>query len=657
MIRILQQNNKAMKVVFGVIIGFAVVTMVITLVPGIFDNVGATGDTNTYATVHEPGFFGRVFGDSQTVTREEIGRVIQQQTQGRPVPPYILPYFESQAGNQLTQLAILKIEGDRRGLQVSDADLARFLQQGQIGQILFPGGKYIGNDKYMDFVQAQLNMTIDQFQAAVKKDIEQGRLQSLITGGVTVSDNDVRESYRVSGTKVKFDYAVVTSDDVAKTINPTDADLQAFFKANAPRYATAISETRKLQYFSFSADQLPGGKPQVSDAEIQAYYEGHLKQYTTEETAKARHILIAVPQGATPQQDAAAKAKAQDILKQIRAGADFAKLAQADSDDPGSKSTGGDLGTFGRGKMVPEFEKAVFSMQPGQTSEPVKTSFGYHIIQTEARTPASVKTLAEVKSEILPVLEQQKVGSVEQSYASQLLLQAKKDGLDKTAAAHNLHLQTTDYLDKSGTVAGVSDGTAMLNQAFNLNKGAAPIMASTGDGFAIFQVLDVKPPHSPSFDEWRSHILTDYRDQKTPELLNQQLSKLAALAKQTGDLHKAAAQLSIPVKSSDMVGREGQVPDLGAMTGAATVAFTLPKGGISGPLNNGSNGAVLQVLDKQEPAADEIAKNFNETREKMLNTKKSDVFNIYLGSLADKYKKAGLIRTKAPATPTPLGNS
>lgn len=657
MIRILQQNNSAMKFVIGGFMSVAIATMVITLVPGIFDNVGGSGgDQNTYATVHQPGTFGRIFGGTETVTRAEVSRAVQQQSQGRPIPPFILPYYESRAGNELIQIAILKLEGDRRGLQVSDADLVRFLHQGQLGQILFPKGQYIGDDKYVDFVQS-INFTRSDFEAAVKKEIEQGRLQSLITGGVTVADNDVRDSFRVSGTKVKFDYAVVSADDIGKTLNASDSDLQAFFKSNAPRYANAIAESRKLQYFSFGVDQLPGGRPQVSDAEIQAYYEGHLKQYTTEETARARHILIAVAQGATPQVDAAAKAKAQDLLKQIKGGADFAKLAAANSDDPGSKTAGGELGTFTRGKMVPEFEKAVFSMQPGQTSDPVKTSFGYHLIQTEARTPASVKSLAEVKAEILPVLQQQKVGSVEQAYANQLMTEAKANGIEKTAAAHNLHAQTTDFLTKDGTVAGVSDGTAMLNQAFTTNKGAPPAVASTGDGFAIFQVLDVKAPHAPTFDEWRSHVLTDYRDQKVPQMLNDQLNKLATLAKQTGDLHKAAAQLNIPVKSSDFVGKEGQVPDLGAMSGPANVAFSLPKGGTSGALNNGRNGAVLQVMDKQEPTTDEVAKNFNDTREKMLNEKKSQVFNIYLGTLADKYKKAGLIHSKAPETPSPFGAS
>jgi peptidyl-prolyl cis-trans isomerase D len=657
MIRILQQNNKATKLIFAVIIGFAVITMVITLVPGIFDNVGSSSDPNTFATVHEPGFIGKVFGETQTVTRPEIARAVQQQMQGRQIPPYLMPYFESQAGNQLVQLAILKIEGDRSGLEVSDADLRRVLHQGQFGQVLFPGGNYIGDDKYMDFIQNQFGMTRGEFEGLLKKEIEQGRLQSLITGGVTVSDNEVRESFRISGTKVKFDYAVLSSDDISKTLNPSDSDLQTFFKNNAPRYAVAVGETRKLQYLSFGVDQIPGGKPQVTDADVQAYYASHIAAYTVKEQVKARHILISVPQGADAKVDAAAKAKAEDLLKQIKAGGDFAALAAANSDDPGSKSTGGELGTFTRGKMVPEFEKAAFALQPGQTSDPVKTSFGYHLIQVESRDAAHTKTVDEVKSEILPLLEQQKLGTAEQNFANTLAAEAKNNTIEKTAAAHNLRAITTDYLAKDGTIAGVSDGTAMLSQAFTLNKGAAPAVASTGDGFAVFQVVDVKAPHAPTFDEYKSHILTDYREQQVPQMLVAQLNKLAERAKTLNDLHKAAAEMNIPVKASELVGKDGQVPDLGAMSGPAAVAFTLAKGAISGPINTGRIGSVLQLTDKQEPSADDIAKNFTQTRESMLNSKRSEVFNIYLGTLADKYKKAGAIRLKAtpPASGSPLG--
>ena len=189
-------------------------------------------------------------------------------------------------------------------------------------------------------------------------------------------------------------------------------------------------------------------------------------------------------------------------------------------------------------------------------------------------------------------------------------------------------------------------------------QAAVNSFSATGDGFAVFQVVDIKAPHAPSFDDYKSHILTDYRDQQVPQMLNARLGKLAERARALNDLRKAAAELGIPVKSSDLVGKDGQVPDLGSMAGPGSVAFSLPKGGVSGPINLGKVGAVLAVTDVQEPNADELAKNLSQTREQMVEARRQEVFNVYLGTLADKYKKAGAIRFRAkPAGPgqLPLG--
>jgi peptidyl-prolyl cis-trans isomerase D len=656
MIRFLQQDNKLVKGVFIVFITAAVGAMVITLVPGIFDNVGTGGaDPSVYANVKETGFFGKIFGETLPVTEVEIQRAIQQQTQGRPVPAFLQSYYESRIAPQIIQEKILKIEADRLGLTVSDADLLSVMHEGELGQAIFPGGKYIGDDRYIDLVQS-MGMTRPQFEDYLKERIEITRLYGMVTGGVTVSDNDVRAKYLVDGTKVKFDYAVIQSAELAKTINPTDSELQAFFKTNAARYATAIPETRKIEYLSFGADQIPGGKPAVTDADLQAYYNQHKDAYAVKEQVKARHILIAVPQGSDAKTDAAAKAKAQGILDQIRKGGDFAALAKANSDDPGSKDSGGELGFFTKGKMVPAFEQAAFALKPGQISDLVKTDFGYHIIQAEQHDQAHEKTLAEVKPEIEPVLEQQKLGQAEMKYANDLAQQAKKDGLEKTAAAHGLKAQTTDYIAKDGVVAGVSDSTAMLAQAFTVVKGGPPTTVSTGDGYAVFQVLDSKAPHAPTFEEWKSHIESDYRDQQVPQMLNAQLKKLDDRAKELKDLKKAAAEMKIEVKTSDLVGKDGQVPDVGSMAGPAAVAFTLPNGGISGPLNTGTTGVVLEVTDKQQPSAEDIAKNFNQTRNQMLNTRREEVFELYVGSLQQKYEKAGAIRMKAKPVANPFGS-
>jgi len=660
MIRLLQQDNRIMKIIFAVIIGLAAITMVITLVPGIFDNAG-TNDSTVYATVKEPGYFGRVFGDSTAIKTTEVNQLAARQLQQQHLPEQLMPYLVPRAGQILVQRAILKHEADRMNLQVSDEDLRRELQTGPFAQYLFPNGKYIGDDAYMNFVQSAFGnqLSRSEFESQVKADMELNRLQALITGGVTVSDNAVRAAYKTDGTKVKFDYVVISADDVRKEVNPPDFELQEFFKKNAARYATAIPETRKIQYASFDASNLPGGKPQVSDADVQAYYDAHKDQYQVKEQVKTRHILIAVPAGADAKTDAAAKAKAEDVLKQIQGGANFADLAKKNSDDPGSKDSGGELPMYPTSGLDPAYGKAAMALNPGQTSPLVRSQFGYHIIQTEQKDAAHLKPVAEVKAEIVPVLEQQRAGAAEQTFASALAADAKKNGLEKAAAAKGLHVVTTDYVAKDGVIPGLSDGSAMLAQAFSEVKGADPAPVSTGDGFAVFTVADIKPAHAPDFAEYKAHILEDYREQQVPQLLNARLDKLDQRAKVLNDLKKAADEMKLPVKTSDLVGKEGQVPDIGSMSGPGAVAFTLAKGAISGPINTGRAGVVLSVVDKQEPTDEDIAKNFAATRERLLNDQHEEIFRVYIGELTQKYEKGGAVRySKKQPEPgaSPFGN-
>jgi peptidyl-prolyl cis-trans isomerase D len=229
--------------------------------------------------------------------------------------------------------------------------------------------------------------------------------------------------------------------------------------------------------------------------------------------------------------------------------------------------------------------------------------------------------------------------------------------LEKAASAHGLHAETTDYVAKDGVIGGLAEGTELLNQAFAAQKGAAPATAATGDGYAVYQVIDVKPAHAPDFAEYKSHILDDYRDQKAPALVQEQTLKLDDRAKVLNDLKKAAAELKVPVKTSDFVGQDGQVPDLGAMSGPGSVAFSLPKGSISNPINTGQGGAVLAVVDKQEPTAEETTKNLDTTREQLLNSQREQIFRVFLGTLSKKYEDGGGIRiAKQPGAPsTPAG--
>ena len=655
MIRFLQKDTKAVKVMFGVIIGAACVSMVIYLVPGLIDASGSN-DTTVYATVREPGALGRMFGESTEIKADDVTKLAQRMLQQQHYPDFLLPYMMDRAQETLVQRAMLKQAADRLHLQVSDEDLKRELRTGPFAEYLFPDGKYIGDDQYMNFVQTEFGTTRSDFESQVKDDMELQRLQALVTGGAAVPDAEVRKAYLVKGMKVQFDYAAVSLDDLKKTINPSDAELQDYFKQNAAKYAVAIPETRKIEYAAFDAAKMPGGKVMVSDAEVQAYYSAHLEQYKTEEQVKTRHILIAVKTGSDAATDAAAKAKAQDVLNQLKAGGNFAELAKKYSEDPGSKDSGGELQMIATASLDPAYAKAAMALNPGQTSGLVRSSFGYHIIQTEQKQAAGVKPLAEVKDTIEKTLQQDKQGAAEKTFADQLVDEAKKNGLEKTAAAHGLHPVTTDYVAKDAVIGGLSDAGQMLNQAFTADKGAAPAAASTGDGYALFTVLDVKTAHAPEFAAYKSHILDDYREQKAPQMLQAETTKLAARAKELNDLKKAAAELKLPVKSSGLVGQDGQVADLGAMSGPGSVAFSLDKGGISGPINAGQTGVVLSITDKQEPSADDIAKNIDATREQLLSQQREEIFRVYMGTLTDMYNKGGGVRmAKKPATSLPTG--
>jgi peptidyl-prolyl cis-trans isomerase D len=658
MIRILQQDNRASKAIFAVVIGLAILAMVVTLVPGIFDNSTANNPA-TFATVRSPGWFGRLGADSVSISNVDVQNTARAMLQRNQLPEQYLQLMMPQAGQQQIERAILVREADRLGLQVSNDDLVNEFKSGPLSQYLFPGGNFIGQQAYENFISEHFGgsggMSVVKFESEVKEDMELQRLEALVTGGVFVSEKAAREAYLKQGEKAKFDYAVLSANDLKKTINPSDAELESYFKSNTARYATAVPETRKIAFFQVDTSNLPGGVPKVTDGEIQAYYAQHGDEFKVPEEVKTRHILITVPKGADAKTDAAAKAKAEDLLKQIKGGANFADVAKANSDDPGSKGQGGELPLIPTSNLDPTYAKAAMALSPGQTSDVVRSQFGYHIIQTEQKQAAATKSLAEVKDQISGKLSAQKFVAAQNAYASQLATEAAKNGMEATAKAHNLQLTTTDFLGRDGTIPSVPDAAGLLSAAFGAAKGAAPQSTSVGEGYAVYQVVDVRAAHAPSFADWKGHVLDDYRDQKAPELLNAQLQKLDARAKQLGDLHKAAAEMNLPVKTSDLVGRDGQVQDLGSMAGQAAVIFSLPKGGISPPINEGPNGAVAQLLELDQPSADDINKNLGTTRDRLMDERRAEAFNVFAGKLMERYQNAGaIVYSRKPVSGLPV---
>jgi peptidyl-prolyl cis-trans isomerase D len=653
MIRFLQTESRMVKALIVVVIGAASVTMVLYLIPGLSGMGSSSPDT--YAVVY-PHWYSKILSSGDTVSQARVEQITQNELQQRGPQyaqnPMIVQLFEQQVGQQLVQQLVLLQEAHRLGIRATNDDVRQFLQTGPTGEVLYPDGKFIGEDAYKQLVDERLHESVPDFEDGIKDDITLRRLQALITAGVTVSDAEVRDTYRKQNIKIKFDYAVISSDDLRKTINPSDSDLEAFFKKNAARYAQAIPEERTITYFAFSANQVPGGVQQPAQQAIQQYYNDHKSDYSVPEEAKSRHILISVPEGADAKTDAAAKAKAEMVLKLLQAGGSWTDLAKKYSDDPGSKDSGGELGFAERGKMVPAFDSAIFTQPIGKIAI-VKSSFGYHIVQVEDRQTAHTKSLNEVLPEIQAELVRRDSAAAQQRYAQELTSEAIKNGLQKTAAAHHLDLVTSQPVQSGGVIAALPDSTQLLSKAFQAKQGDPPQSAPTGEGYAIFQVTGISPAHAPAFADWKSHVLDDYRDEQLPALLNQKTNDLAAKAKSMNDLAKAAKAVGASVKTSDLIGESGQVPDFGDVGQVAPQLFDMSVGAISGPIVTERTGVVAKITDKQEPSMEEIQKNFDQTRDQLLNQRRGEAFSVFASGVWNDYKKRNLIRMNAKPPQVP----
>ena len=654
MIRFLQsQDNRLVKALFVVIIAAASVSMVVYLIPGLTGQ-GAVS-AGTFAVVY-PHWYSKFFSSGEAISQEKVSMQTRQQLQQRNPQyasnPMIVRMFEQQVGQQMVQQKILLAEAAKLGISANSDDVAQFLHQGQAGQVLFPNGKFIGQDQYTALIASRFDMSVPEFEQSVKDDITIQRLRAYVTAGVTVGEKEARDQFIKNGTKVKFEYAVISAEDIRKTINPTDAELEEFFKKNAARYANAVPEQRTISYFAFTPNDVPGGVQQPSQQEIEAYYNAHKSEYSVPEQAKSRHILLKVDPGADAKAVAGAQARANELLKQIQNGANFADLAKKNSDDPGSRDSGGELGFARRGQMVPEFDNAIFTQKIGDTKI-IKSQYGFHIVQVQERTPAHTQPLSEVLPTIQATLIREKSTSAQEAFAKALTSEAIKNGLEKTAATHNLQLVTTPPVNPQGVIPALPDGSQLIARAFEAKPSDPPQSAPTGEGYAIFQVKSVIPSHAPTFADWKSHVEDDYRSEKVQGLMTLKAAELSAKAKAENDLAKAAKQAGATFKTSDLVDQRGQVPDFGAVGQVAPQLFEMTPGTIFGPINTGRTSAVVKLVDKQQPSEAEIAKNLDQTRDQMLEEKRQEAFEIFASTVINDYRKNGRVRMNAK-TPSPL---
>jgi peptidyl-prolyl cis-trans isomerase D len=639
MIRFLQTPGPVKKYVLGGLLLLICVSMVWYLVPsGGSTGLGGPGQ----------GVVAKVGGEEVTrleVQRQATQMVRQQFPRGGAQMSMLMPFFAQRAAENLINQKAILVEAERLGLRVNDQELSDELQHGRYAQAFFPGGNFIGQEAYEARIQ-QAELTIPQFERSVKEEILFDKLRNLVTGSASVTDAEVHQEFVRKNTKVKFDYAVIKKDDVLKEIHPSEAELKAFYERNKATYNNSIPEKRKIRYVLVDTAKIQA-ETQVTHEELQSYYSQHRDEYRVPEQVKASQILIKTPlPGADGKVDPKgieeARKKAEDVLKQLKLGAKFEDLAKKYSEDSSGKN-GGSIGWV-QHFPVPSADKVAYSLPKGGTSDVIDAGYAFLILRIDDKQPAHVKPLDEVKDQIEPLIKQQKAARAADNEANTLLAQAKTAGLDKAASAKGLEVVTTDFISRTDALPGIGSSPQLTEAVFSTREKSPPDEAQLPQGYVIFEVLAIKPPATPTFEEIRSRVETEFKNERSAALLSQKTRELSDRARAAHDLKKAAKELGATVKISDFVLPDGQVPDIGSMSGGASVAFTMKPGEISGPIDNGNTGVVLALLDKQEPPEQDFAAKKDQIRDSLLQNKQEELFRLFVANLRNQMQKAGKIQ-------------
>lgn len=645
MIRFLQTPGPLKKVILGGLLLIICAAMVITLVPGgVGSSFGFGGPGR--------GIIAKVDGtDITTVEVQRTARqmIRQQFPRGGAQASMLLPYFASRAAENLIDQKAILAEADRLGLRATDEDVRDEIQHNpQYAQAFFPGGNFIGEAEYEARLQSA-DLTVSQFEEGVKEEILYGKLRNLVSGSATVTDAEVHDKFVKDSTKIKFDYAVLRKDDILKDIHPSDAELKAYYDSHKSAYNNSIPEKRKIKYVLVDKTRL-AFQMQLTQQDLQSYYDLHRDEFRAPEQVNVRHILIKTPLPgpdgkADPKGVEAARKKADDIVKQLKAGGNFADLAKKSSEDTGSAKDGGSLGWIQRGRFgSADEDKAVFALAKGGTSDVINTGSGFDIVHVDDKQEAHAKTLDEVRAQIEPIIKQQKADQAADSESSALLSQARSNGLDKAAAAKGLQVVTTDFIARNDALPGIGVSEQFMGAVFGAAEKSPPDVVQVPQGFAIFELEAIRPPATPAFEDIRSRVETEFKNERAGSLLAQKTQELSDRAKAGHDLKKAAKELGATMKTSELVAPDGQVPDIGSMAGPASAAFNMNPGEISGPIENGSTGAVIELAEKQAPTEQDYAAKSDEIRESLLQSKQGELFGLFITNLRVQMEKSGKIK-------------
>lgn len=629
MFQLFRSRRQGLRIVLGLIVASMAISMVVTLIPGIF---GSSSSPGSDAVLAEVG------GDAITLRDAQLQ--LEKASRARGLPPGAARFLAPQVVGEMVAQRALMLEAERLGLTVSDKELVDLLRTAI--PMLFPGGNFVGRAQYEAFIEQKFERTVADFESLLKEDVTTSKLRRLVVDGVVLAPGELEQDYKRQNEKVRIEFAAITPASVEASLSIAPAEVEEHFKKSRTTYT--LPERRSFQYVVID-DAKVAGRVQATAQELQRYYSENKDRFRVQDRVHVTHLLFKT----TDKKEDEVKtteAKAQEVLKQVKAGKDFAGLAKANSEDTASAAKGGDIGWVTRGQTVPEFEQKAFSMQPGEVSDLVKTQYGLHIIKVLEKETARVKPFSEVEAGIRQEILRDRMEAEKSRLSESVRAAANKNAQNLDAAGRELGLPvfSAKLAERTGTVPEAGSEPALMDSVFNAAKGVVvgPVVMPAKSVIAV--VTEIAPSRQAELNEVADRVRNDVLSVKARDAAEARAKQLLERAKALdGDLKKAAKEFGAEVKTSEPFTREGSIPGLG---GASTVgaAFTSPPHSVHGPVSAGADQVVYKIVERQEADMQGFEAASKQLRETLLGSRQNEAFEVFKDELRERLKKQGKIK-------------
>jgi peptidyl-prolyl cis-trans isomerase D len=591
MLKVFRENLKYLNWILWLVIAIFVAFIFVDWGIGGLDS----NDTASYAA--------KVGG--ATVSMPEFERTYRQledqyrELYGERFTPEVAKQMQlpMQALDRLVARQILLQEAAAMDLSVSDEEVRRAI----LAVEAFKGsdGAFVGDEDYAAILR-QSGHTVASFERSVRADLLVQKLTGALEKTVRVSDQEVEKAYRTRAERAAIRFVVLPESRFQGQLTASADELKAHYDAHRDDFR--LADQRVVDYLLVDVPRLQQAI-QPTDAEARAYYDANASGFNQPEQVRARHILLRVDDKRSAEE---ARRQVEAIRQRLAAGEDFAAIAQAVSEDPASAPRGGELGLFGRGQMVGEFEQAAFAAQPGELVGPVQTSFGYHLIQVEEKRAGGVRPYEEVAPQIQNSLRQERAQSQAEAKAKELYQKlaaspAGEQGLKALADAEpgTLSFSTTPPFGRDDLVPGIGRQTAFSSTAFALEQGKLSEPVKVPRGWALLVVREVRPPRVPEFAEAEPQVRQAVERQKRSQRALAELQAARAAIAAGKSLDAVAQELGLTPQDSGEFGAEDPIRGLGPLPAVARQALAGEPGSIGGPLETPQGAVLFQVTDRK----------------------------------------------------------